>query len=337
MGLDQEGITLFASGGGHTAYAIAIGERLVDKGYRGKLTYVVPRGDKWSIDRIRLRIRNVELIEITKPLNPLEPYTTLFKRLSNAFIDSLNNIFRESIIICTGSNHNLFPILLSRYLGGNTNIYCVEDVFRIWNRSRTIDIIYKTTRSTVFLQWVEQRKLYEVNGLYMGVVFEKPIYVSRDEGYILVTTGTIGNRYLFKLLYRSGLRNLLIQTGWVNPSLLTNNVLGWKAFRYEPDLDKLIANASLVIASPGITAINVAQAYRKPMIMVYNPDIVLGAGFDEIKFVADQMGVPFIDPRNMEPSYFKKLVEETLDSKPRLVRDGASHIADYLLSLLREL
>jgi len=328
-------IMIFASGGGHTAYAVAVGERL--KEYIGgeSIIFITPENDRWSVERITKRIPGSRVVEITKPLKPLEPYTLLLKRIMKAFRESLERINEEQgIMICTGSNHNLIPVLIGKFLRKH-HIFCIEDVFRIKRRSRTVNIINRVAKAPVFLQWKIQEKLYR-NGIYAGLVFEKPLYKPFNGGYILVTTGTIGNRELFKLLIKTRLDNLVIQSGAIKPEKIMVKNRYWKIFQFDPDIDKWIAGASLVIASPGITAINAVQAYGKPTIMVYNPDIVLGASFNEIKYVADNMGIPFIDPRKISPRDFEKLVEEPSDIKIIKHRDGAQYIARYIISFMKD-
>jgi len=99
-------------------------------------------------------------------------------------------------------------------------IYCIEDVYRIEKPSRTIHLLYRLGATTVvFLQWKDQAKIYDEKGVYAVLVYENHSTV-RDEGYILVVTGTVGNRELFKLLLRTGLDNLVVQIVRINLSLL---------------------------------------------------------------------------------------------------------------------
>ncbi len=321
---------MIASGGGHTAYALAVGLRLRELYPRAEITYIVSPDDTWSIKRIKKLDPRAEIIGITKPLHPLEPYYTVFKRVSKTLVESIKNI-DDGVILCTGSNHNLLPVVVAK-TKHILPIYCVEDVFRFKKKSRTVAILHRFMNINVFLQWREQYKLYPSRSKYVGILYEKPIYSTRDQGYILVVTGTIGHRELFKLLMKTRLENLVIQTGRIDPRLLKRR--GWKVFRFNPDIDRLIANASLVIASPGITAINAVQAYGKPTIMVYNPDIVLGASMEEIKIVPEKMGIPFIDPRRIEPRVFEKIVEESYSIKPRRLDNGGLNIAKYFLKIL---
>ncbi len=325
-------ILLIASGGGHTGFALAVGTRIRELSPKADITYIVPCGDTWSINRILRVDPKANIREVTKPLKPLEPYTRLFKRVLHAFIDSIREV-EHAIVFCTGSNHNIFPVLISRYLRRSI-VFCVEDTFRFKRRSRTLDLLYRVANVNVFLQWPEQVELYRGRGIYAGLLYEKPMHSVRDEGYILVTTGTMGNRSLFKLLAKIRLDNLVVQTGAINPDLLKRR--GWKVFRFDPDIDKLIAGASLVITSaPGVTAINATQAYRKPTIMVYNPDLVLTADREETEKVAKYLGIPFVDPRVITPRDFEKIVYEAYNIKPRVVRNGGYFIAKYLLNYIK--
>lgn len=321
---------LIASGGGHTGFALAVGLRVKELKPDTRTVYIVPRNDKWSIYRILRVDPEAEIREVTKPLKPLEPYIFLLKRFMKSFIESIRSL-EHAVLFCSGSNHSLLPALISRYLHRSIT-FCVEDVFRFKKRSKTLDLLYKFARINVFVQWPEQRKLYSEKSIYAGVLFEKPLYPVRDKGYILVITGTVGNRYLLKLLLKTRLENLVIQTGALDPKLLRRKE--WKVFRFDPDIDKLIANASLVISAPGITVINVTQAYRKPAVMVHNPDFTITADYYETKRVADYLGIPFIDPRKISPSEFEKIIENSYNIRPRKLRDGGYFIAKYLLKYI---
>lgn len=329
-------VLVLASGGGHTGYAIAVAERLVEQYPSTKLLFIVPSNDKWSIDRIKRRLSNARFIEVTKLRNPGEPFVKTIYRLPRVFADSLriNGFFNA--MICTGSNHSVIPAVIARLKRVVESIFCIEDVFRLDKPSRAVNVLYKLGLANVFLQWREQYKLYSRRSVYVGLIYEKPMYRSMDKGYVLVTMGTLGHPSLAELLLKTNLENVVVQTGrLVDPRYVQSRKPGWRAFAFDPDIDKLIAEASVVVSSPGLTVINAAIAYRKPTVMVYNPNIVLGASFNEIARVAEMLNIPFINPSNIEPRSFEEIV---LNAKPSPVEvvDGGYNITKYLFEALSD-
>lgn len=329
-------VLLLAGGGGHTGLAVAVGERLRELVEDVYVVFATPRKDSWSIDRIRKRLGETPVFEIHKPRNPSEPFHRLPIGFLKAIIDSNNVKEFFDVALCTGSNYSLAPVIvgwLKKSIG--RSILCIEDVFRINKPSRAIYALYRLGIVNVLLQWSLQKNLYPTRSVYTGLVYEKPIYNVRDGGYVLVTMGTLGNRELLKILLKTNLENVVVQTGGLNPEVVLNKKPSWRAFRFDPDIDRLIAEASVVVASPGVTTINSAVAYRKPTIMVYNPDIVLGADVNEIRTTAKLLGVPFIDPRRTKPEELEELVFNTKPSSVHHV-DGALNIALLIKSIVEQ-
>lgn len=329
-------ILLLAGGGGHTGLAIAVGERLKEVIKDVHVVFATPRDDQWSVNRIKRRIGEIKILKIHKPRNPGEPFYKLIPGLLKAFIDSISIKDFFDVILCTGSNYSFAPVVVSwlkRVVRGN--VLCIEDVFRINKPSRTVNILYRLNIANVLLQWNIQKNLYPTRSVYVGLVYEKPIYKVKDGGFILVTMGTMGNRELLRLLLKTNLENVVVQTGGLDPEVVLRKKPMWRAFRFDPDIDRLIAEASVVIASPGVTTINSAVAYRKPTVMVYNPDIVLGANVDEIRSVAKLLGIPFVDPRNCSPRELEDLVSNVKSSNIQHV-DGALNTALLIKSIIEE-
>ncbi|MEM0356033.1 MAG: glycosyltransferase [Desulfurococcaceae archaeon] len=329
-------ILILASGGGHTGYAISIAERLVELDPSIEPLFIVPRGDKWSIDRINRKLGETKFIEVAKLRNPGESLVKIIYRLPRTFIDSLRIHGFFDVMICTGSNHGITPVITAWFRRVVKSIYCIEDVFRLEKPSRAVNILHKLGLANVFLQWREQYRLYDKRSIYAGLVYEKPMYRSVDKGYVLVTMGTLGHPSLAELLLKTNLEYVIVQTGrLVDPQYIRSRKPGWRVFQFDPDIDKLIAEASVIVSSPGLTAINAAIAYRKPTIMVYNPNIVLGASFKEIARVAEMLNIPFINPLNIEPGFFEEIV---LKAKPTSVEvvDGGYNISKYIVEFLND-
>jgi len=325
-------IVFIASGGGHTGYAIAIAERLRDLCKDIELTFIVPSNDRWSINRIRKRIqKKIHIIEVEKPLKPGEPFSKIFARMPKAIYDSLTKITGRGIIICTGSNHGLAPSIIGKYLH-RYQLFCLEDIFRLTNMSKANRILYRLFNAYMFLQWSEQKKFYPKRSVVVGPVYEKPIYSSWRGDYVLVITGTMGHKRLIDILLKTNLENVVVQTGPLDPSYITRIKPEWKSFRYDPDIDKWIAGAKVVISHPGVTMVNAVLAYHKPVIVVYNPDIP-AANYPNIIGACRKLGVKFLDIDSLTPS----LLEEIVHYSPYLEHphkveyvDGALNIAKII-------
>ncbi len=325
-------IVFIASGGGHTGYAIAVAERLLDLYRDVEPVFIVPSNDKWSIDRIKKRLwKKTRIIEVEKPLKPDEPFIRLFTRIPKAVYDSLTKITGKGIIVCTGSNHGLAPSVIGKYLH-RYQLFCIEDVFRLTNMSKANRILYKLFNAYMFLQWSEQKRFYPRRSVVVGPVYEKPVYSPWNGDYVLVITGTIGHKKLVDILLKTNLEKVVIQTGPLDPSYVTSAKPEWKAFRYDPDIDKWIAGAKVVISHPGVTMVNAVLAYRKPVIVIYNPDIP-AANYPNIVGACRKLGVWFLDIRSLTPSYLEEVVYHLPYLRyPCSVRyvDGALNIAKII-------
>ncbi len=330
-------VALIASGGGHTGYAIAIAEELVTILNGEPIVFIVPRNDYWSISRIIKRIRRaskkyIVIEHVVKPRKPLEPWHIFVVKSPQAIYDSFK-VFKKvkelvSIVVCTGSNHSLYPTIVSKLFYGK-KVFCIEAIDRIITSSKTVKVLYEIFNTPTFIHWVEQRRNYP-RGLVTGPVYEKPLYEPSNEGYILVTTGTMGNKKLFDLLLNTSLENVVVQTGRIDPGYILKYKPSWKAFRFDPDIDKWIANASLVISHQGLTIVEAALAYRKPVILAFNPELPSTSKYIDALFLAKKLNSILINPVEITSDRLEEIINEYVGKTPPHYCNGAEIIAKII-------
>ena len=322
-------ILLTASGGGHTGFAVAVASYIPeDVG----IVFTVGSGDTFSWAKIAaLGRENVSVVELPYGRKPWGSLVGAVPRLSSAFLLSLARLPKVSSALCTGHNNCVPPCIASRLRG--TPLVSLEDVYRLYSRSRSISLLSRFSRY-VALHWQEQENLYPRKGLVVGPVYEPPRYESRDDGFILVTAGSFGYEELFDVfadLVVDGLisERVILQTGHVPPEKYKEK--GLEAFSFDPDIDKYISRARIVVTHQGMTAINSALGYGKPTVIVYNPAWRLAATAQEVERVARIVGIEFV------PGPYRDRLLDALRRASPPDRDrfevGAMRLARLLLDL----
>lgn len=326
-------VVLTASGGGHTGYAVAVAEALLSRGH--KVVLIVDPSDKWSIAKIRKRLGDIDLVYFRRLRSPKEGLDKLIARFPRRLAEShplykvLNDV---DIAICTGSNHGLIPSIIARIIG--KKVLCIEAVDRIVTRSKTVALLHDIGIASAVLHWPSQRRLYK-RGVVVGPIYEGPIYKPDNKDYILVITGTEGNPALIAKLLRTRLNNVIVQTGRSTPpSLIKKYKPKWRAIRYYPDIAKLMAEASLVIAHQGLSIVEAALAYRKPVLLVLNPDLPNTSGENDAENLAKYLNTRCINPRRITPQGLEKEIQEAMERTPPSYPGGAVVLADYIRKML---
>ncbi|WP_338603340.1 glycosyltransferase [Sulfolobus tengchongensis] len=314
-------ILIIASGGGHTGFARAIAQYMPEK-----VDFVIPRSDLYSKQMISQYANKI--YEVPKGREPNESNLVLIKRLFSIIWESIK-INKYDIIVATGSNHSIFPSFFQFLKGGK--VYGIESQDRLVTRGKAISIISNYAKG-IFLHWKEQKRLYENKGIVVGPIVEKPKYEAKDEGYILVTTGSMGFKRLFDRIvkYRNKTK-IVLQTGKVNHRVYQNND-NIIAFDFDPNLEKWIANASLVITHQGKTAMESVVMYKKPTIIVYNRDWISATSLEDAKEYARILGATFLD----DPITWKddNTLWDAIENikEPNSFNIGTPNLVKYLLS-----
>ncbi len=255
-------ISITASGGGHTGYAVSLAQRLYGK---VEMVFFVPRGDGWTISKVE---RYGPYVEIVKPRGPNEGFSKLLTGLPKAMLESFKHVRGLDVLVSTGSNHSVAPAIAAWVRG--IPVINIESSVRFTRPSSSAKHLSRIADLTV-LQWEEQKEILP-RGRVFGPLYELPEYGVEDKGYILVTAGTYGYKKLFDTILDLGLDNVVLQTGRVDPSSYRKARPNWIVFDYDPVFSKWIAGASLVITHLGKTVIDSALTYGKPTIIIPNPE-----------------------------------------------------------------
>ncbi len=332
-------IYVIASGGGHTGYAIAVVERLLSlrPSLSNKIVFITPRSDLWSVKRLYRRLGSGLDIEfVAKPRKPVESIYRLLANTPKAVIDSWKSIREPCIVLATGSNHSLYPVLVA-LVKRVKHVFTIEAIDRVYTFSKANMAMYKLFKATIFLHWIEQKRNYG-NGLVVGPIVEKPLYKPRDQGYILVITGSMGHKKLIDLLLETSIEDVVVQTGRIDPQYILSRKPSWRAFRFDPDIDKWIAGASLVIGHQGLTIAEAAISYGKPVVLAYNPDLPQTSGLIDSIMLARKLNGYFIDPRRCDPQRLTSIIEHITTHRDLVGRrrycEGAFVVAKALLNII---
>ncbi len=313
-------VLIIASGGGHSGFARAIAQFMPFK-----VDFVVPPGDQFTLEMVRPYAERIYFV--VKGREPGEPLWKLFWAIPEAVEESAR-IPKYDVVIATGSNHSIFPSAVQRIKGAK--VYAVESQDRILTRGKAVSIISSFAEG-VFLHWEEQRRLYGKKGIVVGPIVEKPRYEPRDEGYVLVTTGSMGFPRLYKALAEAGVENAVVQTGRVDPKLVSSLNPKWRVFQFDPDIERWISGASVVITHQGKTAMESVVMYGKPTIIVFNRDWRAATTFEDARAYAEVLGATFLD----DPSTWEspRVLKEALDGRraPKRFEIGTPKLVSEVL------
>jgi len=315
-------VIILASGGGHTGYAVALAQRL--KG-RADMLFIIPKGDKWTRSKVE---KYGDVVEVVKARGPRDSIFKLVFKMPKAFLESLSKVRRDyEVIVSTGSNHSIPPSIIGKLKG--LKLVNIESCVRFTKPSKSVKML-KPFSDILALQWEEQLKLFPQGKVY-GPLFEEPEYKPYNGGYILVTGGTYGFKQLFDVMAETGLDNVVLQTGRVSPEHYRRLKPKWTIFDFDPDFAKWIAGAQLVISHLGKTIIDAALTYRKPVIIVPNPEWKLTAGIEDAKILAKKLNAICLEELSRDK--LLEAIEEALTRTPPNYNDGAKKLAEDILQL----
>jgi len=317
----SKNVLVLAGGGGHTGYAYALAQRLHD---RASLDFLVPDEDVLSQRRLS-KFGAVNFL--LKPRGANTPNREFLPRLTRSFIDCARRVSRKyDVVVSTGSNFCIPPALLAWVKG--IPVINIESSVRFTRASRTAFILQFFSTITA-LQWNEQRRLLK-SGIVVGPLLPKPEVKPWNGGYILVTGGTMGHKMLFDVISESDLENVVLQTGKVDPERYRMEHPGWRIIDFSTKFYQLVAGSDLVITHFGSTALE-ALVYRKPMVIVLNPEWKRTVGKSDAEIFARKINASLVWDVNLEN--LLAAIEEAKRRELPTFEDGARNLAEMILSL----
>lgn len=315
-------ILILAGGGGHTGYAYALAQELCG---RTSLSFLVPEGDELSKKRMS---RFGEVDFLVKPRGPKTSTHMFASGLARSFAKSVWKVSRRiSALVSSGSNFCIPPALTAWFKG--IPIINIESSVRFSEPSKTTRILQYFSAITA-LQWEEQKKLLSA-GLVVGPLLPKPEMEPWDGGYILVTGGTYGHRLLFDAVNESRLTNIVLQTGRIDPKPYLMSHPEWKVVTLTERFHELLAGAEVVVTHFGSTVLD-AVVYRKPIVVVPNPEWTRTAGLEDAKCLAEKANAELVSEITL-----KNLLHAIELVKSREVPtfpDGSANLADAIMKTI---
>jgi UDP-N-acetylglucosamine:LPS N-acetylglucosamine transferase len=317
-------ILILAGGGGHTGYAYALAQALHGK---ASLSFLIPEGDGLSKARMSRFGKVKALVKARGPKTPIYKFAV---GLAEAFLKSVFKVSREvSAVISTGSNFCIPPALTAWFKG--VPVVNIESSVRFTKASKTAKILQPFSDMTV-LQWEEQKKLFS-NGIVVGPLLPKPETKPWNGEYLLITGGTYGHKALFDALMKSSLTNVVLQTGQVDPTPYIKAHPEWKIVTLTPRFHELLAGAEVVITHFGSTVLD-ALVYKKPTVIVPNPEWTRTAGEEDAKILAEKVNAVIVNEITKEN--ILNAVEEAKKKAIPTFPDGAEKLAGKIIELISE-
>jgi UDP-N-acetylglucosamine--N-acetylmuramyl-(pentapeptide) pyrophosphoryl-undecaprenol N-acetylglucosamine transferase len=316
----EKRVLILAGGGGHTGFAYALAQRLEDK---ASMTFLIPEGDNLSYERL---IGFGKVDYLLKPRGAKTPTDKFTYNLARALANSMKKVKGDfDAVVSTGSNFCIPPALVA-FLKG-IPIVNIEGEARFIGASKTARILQPLSTITA-LQWTEQKNF--LKGTVVGPIFAKPEIEPWNGGYVLVTGGTLGHKRLFDVLNESDLKNVVLQTGEVNPEPYRKRHPEWKVIDFSLNFHELIAGAEVVVTHQGSTPLE-AVVYRKPSVIVPNPELKRTFPRRDSEIFAKKVGATFLSDFTLES--LVDAIEEAKNNKIPLLKDGAKVLAEMILNL----
>lgn len=308
--------------GGHAGYAFAVAYELAKAGTR--LDVLLPRGYEYLAKKFR-GIGRVHYA--TLPRRPLQPFYRGLHRWFIAFMESLKIAVEEySFVFTSGSNFSIPPSTTLRLLK-RTPLYVLEDVNRFTKPAKAVKAL-RVLSATTLLQWNEQKALHP-NGVVVGPVYEPTLYKPRNEGYLLVTLGTLGSWEVFDAIISLDIERAVVQTGDIDPGRYAKEKPSWIFFRYTEDLHRWLAGASAVVTHPGTTAVTARLAYGKPVVIVYTKRHSSLYPKSDVKKLAEKLGAALVEAISSE-ALIEALEKAEKLSRPNLC-NGAIEVSRIIV------
>lgn len=319
---NRPNILILAGGGGHTGFAYSLAQRLEKK---ANLVFLVPYGDTLSYKRL---IRFGEVNYLLKSRGPKTSKCRFALNIMRAFISSMKKVKGNfDFVVSTGSNFCIPPAFIG--LSKGFRLINIEAAVRFTKASRTARILQPFSTITA-LQWYEQKKL--LKGTLVGPLLPKPEIQPWNGGYILVTGGSFGHKLLFDTINSSEIENVVLQTGIVDPKPYIRRHPEWKIMQFSPMFPELLAGAEVVVTHFGSTALE-ALAYKKPIILVLNPEWKRSVGRTDAEIFAKKVGANFISEMNLEHLMDNIETARTQNNRIPTYGNGTKVLANMILNL----
>jgi len=316
-------VLILAAGGGHTGYGYALAQALHT---RAHLSFLVPKGDLLSERRLS-EFGNVRsLIMARGPKTPVHEFAV---RLAKAFVDAMPlDLQNFDVVVSTGSNFCVPPALLAWMRG--VPVVNIESPVRFVKPSKSARVLQPFSAITA-LPWTEQTRL--LKGVVVGPILPKPEAKSQNRRYILVAGGTYGHKPLFDTLTNSNLHNVVLQTGRIDPAPYLREHPEWKAITVTEEFHELLAGAELVVTHLGVTVLEAALIYKKPVVLVPNPEWTRTGTPEDAKYLARKLNAVLVS--EMETEILLDAIKEARKRKVPTMPNGAKKLADLVMNLSR--
>jgi len=273
------------------------------------------------------RERLSELGEVNfliKPRGPRTPYYRFIPRLIKAFSEVLRYVPSDyDVVVSTGSNFCIPPAIISWFKG--LPLVNIESASRFVKPSKTARILQPFSSLTV-LQWEEQRKF--LKGRVFGPFLPSRRIDPWDGGYILIAGGTYGYRELLDAASETHLRDVVLQTGRVDPERYRRRHPDWRVFTTTEKFYEVIAGAEVVVTPPGATPLE-AVTYGKPVVIVKYPEWSRAGTLEDARLFAEKLNAPFLS--ELSPRILVEAIEEAKGRERPRLRNGGRVLADYIV------
>ena len=147
----------------------------------------------------------------------------------------------------------------------------------------------------------------------------------------MVTGGTHGHKLLFDSLVKSNLHNIVLQTGKVDPKQYVEKHPEWKILAFTEKFQELVAGAEVVVTHFGLTALEAALVYKKPVVIVLNPEWTRTVGTEDAKYLAGKLNAVFVSETKLE--ILLNAIEEAKSRRVPVWPSGAEKLANMIIEL----
>lgn len=316
----EKQVLMLAGGGGHTGFAYALAQRLEN---RASLRFLIPKGDASSRKRLS-KFGKVDCL--LKPRGAKTATGEFTYNMARALANSMKKVKGDvDAVVSTGSNFCIPPAAVA-FLKG-IPVVNIEGEARFIGASRTARILQPLSAITA-LQWPEQKKF--LKGTVVGPIFPKPELEPFSGGYVLVTAGTLGHKRLFDILNGSKLKNVVLQTGEVDPEPYRKHHPEWKILDFSLNFSELVAGAEVIVTHQGSAPLE-AAAYKKPSVIVPDPELTRTFPRRDSEFFAKKVGATILSDLTLET--LMDAIDSAKANKIPALKDGAKVLADMILRL----